>query len=199
MSHRALAPGDSAARHAANDRPAMQANTPGERQQSGAGQSAAAADQGQESRGDNAVPAEGRNTMAFADEHIGPNEFPSLGDMLIYLRRSYSERVEKSHPGGARVTTSAQAVANCLATHGYSMTSGSYSMLERGNTLPKNPESFFEAIGKCLAIDTSSKYWALLRFQYLYDHALRSVGVEFAEQHFPHGERALKLLKSGEL
>ncbi len=140
-----------------------------------------------------------RKHIIYADEARGANDFAHMGDLLVYLRRTYGERTGYAADGPA-FTITALAVAEKLSTrYGYPMTSGSYSLLEKGISLPKNPERFFEAIGKVLAVDESSKYWALLRYQYLFDHARRTVGEEFAITHCPRGQHALDLLRKGEL
>ncbi len=136
--------------------------------------------------------------MVFEDETRGENEFQHLGALLVYLRETYGIRTGYASHGPAFNIT-ALAVAEKLSSYGYPMTSGSYSLLENGRSLPKDPERFFDAICKVLAVDKSSKYWVLLRFQYLFDHARLMVGDEFAVEHCPHGQLALDLLKRGAL
>lgn len=129
----------------------------------------------------------------------GREDFDSLGDLLIYLRQTYGERIQHSGAHFPHISLAQQSVAAFLDEHGYSMTSGSYSLLEQGKTLPKNPERFLDSVSTCLAITPASKYWPLLRFQYMYDHAHRYVSKEFAEAHFPRGKKLLALLRSGAL
>lgn len=144
------------------------------------------------------APEEARKPMIFEDETRGENDFASLGDLLVYLRKTYGERTGYTTHGPAFSIT-AQAVADTLSEYGYSMTSGSYSLLEHSQSLPKNPERFFDAICEALAVKKSSKYWVLLRYQYLYDYARRMVGEDFARDHCPRGKHALELLKQGAL
>lgn len=136
--------------------------------------------------------------MIFDDETRGENNFENLGELLVYLRKTYGERTGFTTHGPA-FTITALAVAETLSEYGYPMTSGSYSLLEHGQSLPKNPERFLDAICTALAVDRSSKYWMLLRYQYLFDYARRMVGDEFAYAHCPRGQRALDLLKAGVL
>ncbi len=133
----------------------------------------------------------------YSDE--GREDFENLGELLVYLRLTYGDRLQHVRPGGPRITLSAQAVADYLREHDYSMTSGSYSLLEQGKTLPKNPELFFEIISKGLAVEPTSKYWPLLRYQYLFDHARRYMDREFTEQHVPRGSHVLTLLREHKL
>lgn len=149
--------------------------------------------------------AVGVNIAALAEAETGrymdagEENFESLGELLVYLRQTYGERFQRTGSSLPHITLAAQSVAAFLNEHDYSMTSGSYSLLEQGKTLPKNPERFLDVISTCLAVSPSSKYWPLLRFQYMYDHARRYVSKEFAEAHFPHGEKLLALLRSGAL
>lgn len=123
----------------------------------------------------------------------GQIDFESFGDILTYLRRTYGARTGRVGRGLPKVHLTALSLIDCLTEHGYPITSGAYSLLEQGKTLPKNPDRFFEAVCKCLAIDSSDKYWTLLRYQYMYDMMARSVSREFADKYAPRGQRALDI------
>lgn len=120
-------------------------------------------------------------------------DFDSFGDMLTYLRQTYGARTGRVGRGLPKVNLTALSLIDCLTQHGYPITSGAYSLLEQGKTLPKNPQRFFEAVCTCLAIDSSDKYWTLLRYQYMYDMMARSVNREFADRYAPRGQRALEM------
>jgi hypothetical protein len=92
-----------------------------------------------------------------------------------------------------KVTLTALSLIACLGEHGYPITSGAYSLLEQGKTLPRNPERFFGAICTCLDVPSTDKYWALLRYQYAYDLVARSVDSQFADKYVPRGSHALRL------
>lgn len=126
----------------------------------------------------------------------GRIDFDSLGDMLSYLRETYGERTGHSGQDLPKVRLTALSLISCLTKHGYPITSGAYSLLEQGKTLPKHPDRFFEAVCKCLAIEGTDKYWTLLRYQYMYDMMLRSVSREFADRYAPRGQKALDLAQS---
>lgn len=125
-----------------------------------------------------------------AEERI---DFDSFGQLLTYLRQTYGARTGRVGHGLPKVNLTALSLINCLTEHGYPITSGAYSLLEQGKTLPKNPDRFFEAICACLAIDSSDKYWTLLRYQYMYDMMARSVNREFADRYAPRGQKALEI------
>lgn len=129
-------------------------------------------------------------------EEAGPGErieFDSFGDMLTYLRRTFGARTGRVGRGLPRVNLTALSLIDCLGASGYPITSGAYSLLEQGKTLPKNPERFFDAICRCLAIESTDKYWTLLRYQYMYDMMARSVNREFADRYAPRGLKALEM------
>jgi hypothetical protein len=80
-----------------------------------------------------------------------------FGTLLRSLRESYPERVGKKRPGSALAKTKLRAAGliQCLVGHGYSVSSGAYSELERGVSLPKDPKRFLDAVTKCLELDAS--------------------------------------------
>lgn len=142
---------------------------------------------------------DGNETKDFRaiDKYNDPGEedFENLGKLLVYLRHTYFDRISDGDPDRPRADLKAAAVVDYLRKHKYSMTSGSYSMLEQGKTLPRNPEQFLRIISKCFGIEPSSKYWVLLRRQYVYDHTVRFVGKEFADQTFVHGSAMLRAMR----
>ena len=130
--------------------------------------------------------------MTIADDDAR-EDFEDLGDLLRYLRRTYASRTGRSRAGMPKVTLTALSLIACLGEHGYPITSGAYSLLEQGKTLPRNPERFFGAICTCLDVPSTDKYWALLRYQYAYDLVARSVDSQFADKYVPRGSHALRL------
>jgi hypothetical protein len=139
---------------------------------------------------------EAKEARAMGKYHDpGKEDFKHLGELLVYLRETYFDRISGGDPDRPRSDLKAAAVVDYLRKHNYSMTSGSYSMLEQGKTLPRNPEQFLDIISKCFRIDRSSKYWVLLRRQYIYDHTVRFVGKEYADQAVAHGSALLRSLR----
>lgn len=125
----------------------------------------------------------------------GQENFESLGALLIYLRRRHEKRMALASPGIVEPRVTAASVVKALNENNYPMTSGSYSLLEQGKTLPRSPNAFIEAIARSLGVEPTSKYSMLLRWQYLYDHALRYFGADVAEG-IPHGSSALDALRA---
>jgi hypothetical protein len=130
--------------------------------------------------------------MAVADDDTR-EDFADLGDLLRYLRKTYASRTGRSRPGMPKVTLTALSLIACIGEHGYPITSGAYSLLEQGKTLPRDPERFFGAICTCLDVASTDKYWVLLRYQYAYDLVARSVDPQFADTYVPRGSQALRI------
>lgn len=138
-----------------------------------------------------------KETVDF--DESGPENFTNLGALLVYLRETYPSRLVDSNDGrplGPKVSVAALSIAEYLKEHGYSMSSGSYSLLEQGRTLPGTPITFFTLLCDCLAVKPNSKYRPLLLSQYVFDAAARSVGEQFADTFVPHGSRALSELRA---
>lgn len=125
----------------------------------------------------------------------GPEDFESLGALLVYLRKTYPARASEGRPIGASMFPTARDVARQLDAFGYSMSSGSYSLLEHGKTLPGDPNHFFGALQRALGVAPNSKYAALLRYQYTYDLTARALGAPAADTIVRRGAAALKELK----
>jgi hypothetical protein len=108
----------------------------------------------------------------------------SFGAMLRTLRESYPERVGHARPGTALGNTklSAAGLIKCLESHGVSMSSGAYSEIENGLSLPKNPKLFLEAVIVCLEL--SSKEADALIDQLGYDIVRSKLGDDIAVRHF---------------
>lgn len=130
--------------------------------------------------------------MIAADDDAR-EDFADLGDLLRYLRKTYASRTGRSRAGMPKVTLTALSLIACLGEHGYPITSGAYSLLEQGKTLPRDPERFFGAICTCLDVASTDKYWILLRYQYAYDLVARSVDPQFADTYVPRGSQALRI------
>lgn len=147
--------------------------------------------EGSSGRHDTTVPGEFFDRDSIDVDEPGPEDFPNLGALLVYLRDTYPERLANGRALGARLNLPANAVADYIKQRGYSMSSGSYSLLEQGKTLPGDPIAFFSLLCECLAVKANSKFRPLLIAQYLYDVAVRSVGEMFAETSVPRGAAAL--------
>jgi hypothetical protein len=124
-------------------------------------------------------------------------EFSGFGHLVRFLRTTHLERVGKTIPGGPEVSVSQMQLIRCMAKHGYTLTSGTFSLIEQGKTLPHDPPGFMDALSKCLGLGPNDFYWYLLRHQYAFDLLTRAAGSAWAAQLVPVGERLADLLRSG--
>lgn len=144
---------------------------------------------------DTTVPGAFFDIDAVNLDEPGQEDFTNLGALLQHLRGTYPERLAGGRVVGARPSLPANTVAEFIKERGYSMSSGSYSLLEQGKTLPGDPVAFFSLLCECLAIRENSKYRPLLIAQYMFDVAVRSVGETFAVATVPRGAAALAGLR----
>ncbi|MBF6592112.1 MAG: hypothetical protein IVW57_16505 [Ktedonobacterales bacterium] len=80
---------------------------------------------------------------------------PRFGGSLKYYRESYFARSTGRPQGapGPRMYLSALALIECLKDNGYSLSSGAYSGIETGDSIPKDVPGFLEAVARCLALN----------------------------------------------
>ncbi|HEY7782217.1 MAG TPA: hypothetical protein VIC85_18650 [Ktedonobacterales bacterium] len=106
-----------------------------------------------------------------------------FGALLREYRESYGERIlqRDRRPGRPRVRLTAQALIACMEETGYSISSGSYSEIEAGNTLPRDARSFVRSVSVCLELDDAQS--ARLTEQLAYDIVRSKLG-DLADQVF---------------
>lgn len=82
-----------------------------------------------------------------------------FGEMLRRFRESYYERVRPHRPGAPspRLRLSALSLIKCLAEAGYSISSGAYSEIESGKSIPREPRKFVDAVSVCLELTAEQK------------------------------------------
>lgn len=121
-------------------------------------------------------------------------DFPNLGSMLEYLRETVDERTGRRLPDMPPLRLTSKALTEYLTKNGYPIGQSAYSLMESGETVPRDAAAFFDAFCRCTAIPRGSLYWVLLRCQYLHELARRSFGEADANSLVPCGEAYLSLL-----
>jgi hypothetical protein len=111
--------------------------------------------------------------------------FAHFGEALRNYRETYQERIRKHNPDMPRIRITALALIDCMEKKGYSISSGAYSEIESGISIPKDPRAFVEAACKCLAIEEGSDEWRTLVQQLGYDIVAKKLGPEYASFVFP--------------
>lgn len=83
--------------------------------------------------------------------------FDNFGSALRYFRQTMGERAGRPY-----MRMSALGLTRCLTDHGYPITSASMTELEKGTSLPRDPDKFLTAVCGCLGIDYGSREWTIL-------------------------------------
>lgn len=112
-----------------------------------------------------------------------------FGGMLREFRETYFERISRKHGvPNVKMHLTALALIECMREHGYQISSGAYSMVEAGVTMPKDPRRFIGAISACLDLDADQD--RALTEQVAHDILAARLGDEVARNAFPHARRA---------
>lgn len=107
-------------------------------------------------------------------------KFDSFGDALRYCRATTSDRLRRIMPGIGATHMTNQSVVNCLTSSGYEISQSTYSELENGRSLPRDPDLFLEKLCPCMAIERNSLPYWLLRQQLGFDLVKQRLGADEA-------------------
>lgn len=102
--------------------------------------------------------------------------FENFGALVYYLRVTHLERVGRKHPDQPirRVHLTQAALIACLEDAGYQISSGAYSEIEQGISIPRDPKRFIEALS--IALDLNDDERRQLAQQVAYDVAKAKLG-----------------------
>jgi hypothetical protein len=92
--------------------------------------------------------------------------FAHFGEALEAYRESVSDRLRQINPRLPRMQLSAAALIAAMREAGYSISPGTYSEIEAGHSLPRDPRAFLDAVCPPLFIEPDSLDWWILH-QYL--------------------------------
>jgi len=121
----------------------------------------------------------------------GPTGFKHFGQVLRYLRQHYyAEHVLRMPPGASAIRLTALSLIECLTKHGYSLSSGAFSALEAGTSLPRDPGKFLDALSRCLPMPAGDPLWETLVWRLAYDILLRDLGKPWVDELLPPPGRA---------
>ena len=110
--------------------------------------------------------------------------YDHFGDVLRHYRETLAERIH--HPGLSvlpQMQVTATSLLKCVEqSSGIVISPASYSEIENGLVLPRDPEEFLDAVTPCLAIEKGSLEWMTL-VKYL-SHGLiaQKLGSDVADQ-----------------
>jgi hypothetical protein len=112
-------------------------------------------------------------------------EFRHFGHVLRSYRETIGKRLQQYSPGLAPIQASAQEIIKCLRSQDYQISAGTYSALENGDSLPRDPETFIDKISHCLAIERKSLEWWTLTLYVMYGLAAQKLGNTVADEVIP--------------
>jgi hypothetical protein len=105
------------------------------------------------------------------DNNEGLPSFSTFGEAVRYFREHAGERAGRPY-----MRMSASGLTRCLTDHSYHITSPSLAELEKGTSLPRDPEAFMLAVCACLGIDVGSKVWTILLQLLIHDIVAHKFG-----------------------
>jgi hypothetical protein len=107
-----------------------------------------------------------------------------FGRQLRALRETYVERTGRGSASGPMLRTrvSALALIQCLEQAGYPISSGAFSEIENGLSIPRDAPQFVESVCACLQVTKDDKQDLIDRLAY--DVLYARLG-ELVEQVFP--------------
>jgi hypothetical protein len=121
--------------------------------------------------------------MGILPKPLG-GRYDHFGHALRHYRETLSERIQR--PGSSllpQMQVTATSLLKCVEqSSGLAISQASYSEIENGLGLPRDPEAFLHAVAPCLAIEKDSlEWWTLV--QYL-SHGLiaQKLGGEIADR-----------------
>jgi hypothetical protein len=118
-------------------------------------------------------------------------ETPNFGALLRHFRENYSERIGRKRGAPVfRMRLTALALIDCLKDKGYAISSGAYSLIESGESLPKDARRFLSAATQCLEL--SPEEAEQLTDQLGYDVVRSRLGEDVAKRAFPETARTLR-------
>lgn len=105
---------------------------------------------------------------------------PHFAELLRYYRENYGERIGGGGPGQPRIQLTASALLECMRERGYSLSSGSYSLIESGDALPRDAAKFITTVSQCLTL--SKKEQESLVHQFAYDYLRSKLGEDLVNK-----------------
>ncbi len=119
-------------------------------------------------------------------------DYEHFGDVLRHYRQTVSDRLHDWTPGLAQLEASAAQLIACMRHKGYQISPATYSAIENGESLPREPDEFIEMVCSCLAINLNSLEWWTLTLYASHGLLSRKVGLTAADIALPLRESDIK-------
>ena len=115
-------------------------------------------------------------------------KYDHFGAVLRHYRQTVSERLQDWTPGLAKLEVSAAQLIACMREKGYHISPATYSAIENGETLPREPDEFIDTVCRCLAIKSESLEWWTLTLYASHGSISRKLGQRSADIALPLSE-----------
>jgi hypothetical protein len=124
----------------------------------------------------------GAERASMNDQAYSPGQkYGHFGEALQAYRESVSDRLRQINPRLPRMQLSAASLIEAMRDVGYSISPGAYSEIEAGNSLPRDPRAFLDAVSPPLAIERDSLEWWILQQNLARDLVSQKLGPIAAE------------------
>lgn len=116
-----------------------------------------------------------------------PEYYDNFGQVLRGVREGIiPRRVRRNNenpdlPGNNAKVTSLSLIGCMKTLGGYSISSGAYSEIEQGISIPKDPRRFIRAVGRCAEIE-HDELLRDLEQQAVFDQTARKFGIDVASR-----------------
>lgn len=114
--------------------------------------------------------------------------YQHFGDVLRHYRQTVSDRLQHCTPGLAQLEASAAQLIACMREKGYQISPATYSAIENGESLPREPDEFIDMVCSCLAIKANSLEWWTLTLYASHGLMSRKLGQKSADIALPLSE-----------
>ena len=112
-------------------------------------------------------------------------EYEHFGAVLRHYRQTISDRLQDWTPGLAQLEASAAHLIACMRDKGYQISPATYSAIENGESLPREPDEFIDMVCRCLAIKLNSLEWWTLTLYASHGLMSRKLGPRAADIALP--------------
>lgn len=110
-------------------------------------------------------------------------EYEHFGAVLRHYRQTVSDRLQT--PGLAQLEASAAQLIACMRNKGYQISPATYSAIENGESLPREPDEFINMVSSCLAIKVNGLEWWTLTLYASHGLMSRKLGPRAADIALP--------------
>jgi hypothetical protein len=115
-------------------------------------------------------------------------QYEHFGAVLRKYRQTVSDRLQYCTPGLAQLDVPAAQLITSMREKGYQISPATYSAIENGDSLPREPDAFIDTVCRCLAIKVGSLEWWTLTLYASHGVLSQKLGQNAADTALPLSE-----------